>query len=72
MVSEVVMNGHESSEKPDRCTEAQLKKVGVSLVAFANVRLRCHRCGQCWSPNLRPGGGLPKGYWKCPNGCNVK
>ena len=31
------MNAHESSERPDRCTEAQLKKVGVSLVAFANV-----------------------------------
>jgi hypothetical protein len=23
-----------------------------------------------WTPNLLPGGRLPRGYWQCPNGCN--
>jgi hypothetical protein len=35
-----------------------------------NVILRCTACGWVWSPNLRSGGRLPKGYWKCPGGCN--
>ena len=66
------MNGHKSSSGPDRCTEGQLKKVGVSLVSLSNLLLRCDRCGQGWSPNLQPGGRLPRGYWKCPKGCNTK
>ena len=48
----------------------QLKKVGASIVRNNPKRLRCDRCGQEWSIK---GGGLrmPKGYWRCPNGCNA-
>ena len=32
----------------------------------------CNQCGAKWSPNLRTGGRLPRGWWKCPNGCNAQ
>lgn len=32
---------------------------------------RCQQCGQVWSPNSPAGGRLPRGWWKCPNGCNA-
>lgn len=32
--------------------------------------LQCDTCGLTWSPNIQPGGRLPKGYWKCPKQCN--
>lgn len=31
---------------------------------------RCQQCGQVWSPTLQTEGRLPRGWWKCPNGCN--
>lgn len=58
--------------RPKRPTAAQLAKVGVELrdILSNSACLACERCGQAWSPNLRGGGRLPRGYWKCPNGCN--
>jgi hypothetical protein len=32
---------------------------------------QCDGCGQVWSPNLGAGGRLPRGWWRCPNGCNA-
>ncbi len=55
---------------PKRFTEAELKKAGVKILSASNVQLKCEACGSWWSPNLLSGGRLPRGYWKCPNGCN--
>jgi len=45
----------------------------VTLVDQHRVLLRCDRCGQTWSPNIRSGRyGLPPGWWRCPDGCNVE
>lgn len=48
----------------------RLRTAQVSVVDPHGLLLQCDRCGQCWSPNLLSGGRLPKGYWKCQNGCN--
>lgn len=48
----------------------RLRRMGVELINEHSLRLQCVACGQVWSPNLRTGGSLPRGYWKCPNGCN--
>jgi hypothetical protein len=56
--------------RPRRCTEGQLKKVGVTLCDVHRLVLQCDACGQIWSPNLLSGGRLPRGYWKCPRGCH--
>lgn len=47
-----------------------LKQHGVSLIDERRIMLQCNSCGKGWSPNIQSGGRLPKGYWKCPNGCN--
>jgi hypothetical protein len=49
-----------------------LKKNGVTLLDEKRIILKCNHCGQIWSPNIQSGGRLPKGYWKCPNGCNYE
>jgi len=36
------------------------------------ILLKCKICGQVWSPNLRPGGRLPRGSFICPNNCTKK
>jgi hypothetical protein len=56
--------------RPRRCTEGQLKKVGVTLCDRHRLVLRCDACGQVWSLNVLPEGRLPRGYWKCPTGCH--
>lgn len=37
------------------------------LASRSRVWLRCVECGGVWLPNLRRGGGLPRGSWKCPH-----
>ena len=57
--------------KMPRCySEAQLAKVGVEVLHYDKVHLVCRECRTFWSPNILTGGKLPRGYWKCPNGCN--
>jgi hypothetical protein len=58
------------AEQYPKSLERRLKRVGVALLDAHSLRLACENCGQTWSPNLQPGGRLPRGYWKCPNGCN--
>jgi len=53
-------------------TDHEMAKVGVKILDPHGVWLQCERCGAKWSPNIQPGGRLPRGYWKCPNGCNVE
>jgi len=59
------------TKTPKRFSEGELKKVGVKVIDKKTVRLECERCGQQWSPNLLSGGDFPRGYWKCPEGCNT-
>lgn len=54
---------------PHEVSDSQLKKVGVSLVNAKSLMLRCGKCKETW-PIKQKGLRLPKGYWKCPNGCN--
>jgi len=49
-----------------------LRKNNVELIDKYRTLLQCKQCGIIWSPNLLSGGRLPKGYWKCPNGCNTQ
>ena len=49
-----------------------LKHRNVTLIDERRTWLQCNACGQTWSPNIQEGGRLPKGYWKCPHGCNFE
>jgi hypothetical protein len=55
---------------PLRFSYKELGKFGVTIVDPTGVWLSCNDCGKHWSPDLRTGGHLPRGYWKCPQGCN--
>lgn len=50
-----------------RWTDKSLARVGVVIVG---EHLACTQCGSEWSPNLRRGGRLPRGWWLCERGCN--
>lgn len=56
--------------RPRSCSTAEMEQVGAELLNPASVLLRCRQCGATGSPDLRPGGRLPRGYWPCPQGCN--
>ena len=56
--------------RPKRFTKNELLKANVILEDDRRIILRCGKCRQGWSPNIKAGGKLPRGYWKCPNGCN--
>jgi hypothetical protein len=58
--------------KPKRFSAAELDKCDVRIECRTGgrIHLSCTACGTAWSPNLVAGGHLPRGYWKCPNGCN--
>jgi serine/threonine protein kinase len=55
---------------PRRLSEAELAKVAVQLTDPERIILHCNVCWTGWSPNILPGGKLPRLYWRCPNGCN--
>ena len=54
---------------PHEISEYQLKKVGVRIVNPESLTIGCSRCAQSWTIRQK-GLRLPKGYWKCPRGCN--
>ena len=64
------MNIDNQAVRPRRFSEPELKRVQVEIIDPYRTVLRCALCGWGWSPMLRSGGRLPKGYWKCPGGCN--
>ena len=51
---------------------AALQRADVGCIDIAKFQLKCNCCGQVWSPNILSGGRLPRGYWKCPTGCNFE
>ena len=56
--------------RPDRFTAHQLARAGVQIVDADKVTLGCEWCGAVWTPDVRPGKKMPRGYWRCPNGCH--
>jgi len=62
----------EEKVRPARFTPAELKKVNVEVGEGwpYSTALWCLACGIFWAPMLQRGGRLPRGYWKCPKGCN--
>jgi hypothetical protein len=51
-----------------RAKKANVKVEGTEIGRFW---VTCNQCGAGWSPNLRARGYLPRGWWKCPRGCNA-
>jgi hypothetical protein len=47
-----------------------MKRTGLRVMKFSPLRLFCRECCTDWQPKKLPGGKLPNGYWRCPNGCN--
>jgi hypothetical protein len=41
----------------------------VEVVDASTGRCECNICGQVWFFNLRTGGRMFRGWWKCSNGC---
>jgi hypothetical protein len=60
------------TRRPRGCADMELRKVGVEIICPDEKVLKCQKCGVVWSPNIRPGGRLPRGWWQCPNGCNTE
>jgi hypothetical protein len=54
-----------------RFSGPELARVGITIKSRKPLFLACRRCDSTWSPNLQAGGKLPRGYWKCPKGCNA-
>jgi hypothetical protein len=54
---------------PNEFSPTQLKKVGILIVNGNPLRLRCDKCAEEWTLDKK-GLRLPKGYWRCPRGCN--
>src|SRR5713226_7601959 len=59
------------AKAPRRATDAELRRVGVERDLHRDGSFTCLNCGQEWQPTLRRGGLYPRGYWKCPEGCNA-
>lgn len=53
-----------------RFNESSLEMVNVKIVDKTEIVLKCKTCNLTWSPNKQTNGRLPRGWWKCPNGCN--
>jgi hypothetical protein len=59
------------SDVPNFWSAAELKKVGVSIRDGRGGGLVCDKCRSKWwttQPSRRE---RPRGYWKCPKGCNA-
>ena len=57
------------------CTRDELRKVNVRLLDGPSreyIGLVCDNCGNVWYPAPWAQTRLPKGYWLCPNGCNIE
>ena len=56
---------------PRKLSVESLERVGVLWNgSLFEMILQCVECNAVWSPDKLRGGGLPKGWWKCPRGCN--
>jgi hypothetical protein len=51
-----------------------LRRAAIEFIGVHGYdeRYRCLVCGQEWQPLNEPGAGrFYRGWWHCPNGCNV-
>ena len=48
----------------------KMEQKKIELVEGAEFTLRCQICGSTWTPEMEGRKRLPKGYWRCPKGCN--
>jgi len=48
----------------------KLEQKRVEITDEFKFVLRCGACHKAWTPVTENRLRLPKGYWKCPNGCN--
>jgi hypothetical protein len=64
--------GHGSSDRraPTRGTRAE-REHNINEDSPRAGWHSCRECGKGWSPNLLSGGRRPRGWWRCPNGCNA-
>lgn len=46
--------------------KARITRVGSRYYLF----YRCNSCEVVWSPSIKPGGRMYRGWWRCPHGCN--
>ena len=53
-----------------RLTPDALAQRGIALLDPARLWFRCLTCLRMWSPDFQAGGQLPRGWWRCPAGCN--
>ena len=60
------------SLEPAELAKHNVKLVSKDAAASGQIWLTCDKCGARWSPNLQKGGRLPRGFWRCPNGCNAE
>jgi len=59
--------------RPKKLTIRELAKAGVAWDGnLLRIPFVCPQCGKAWSPNVLSGGRMPKGYWHCPNKCNLR
>ncbi len=49
----------------------ELEKLGVRVLNKHELSLECISCGEVWAPKYHSDGTLSRGYWHCPNRCNV-
>lgn len=66
----VLERSYTDKEDVRQMSDADLKRLGVSLVNRQDVTLKCNVCGETWSPQLDANGKLPFDYWECPARCN--
>lgn len=52
--------------------KAREVNVEVDRGIEGNLLVTCNGCGQVWQVLIQSGGRRnPRGWWKCPNGCNT-
>ena len=50
----------------------KLRQKEIEISDESSFTLKCKICGEIWTPETENRQRLPKGYWKCPKGCNEK
>jgi hypothetical protein len=53
-------------------TSSSVANRNVTVVDYvSSYTLQCNECGKRWSPNIQPGGRLPRYFAMCENRCNA-
>jgi PleD family two-component response regulator len=61
-----------SEIKISRHVRNKIEKEELDLIDPTQFILKCRQCGNIWEVDKHNRLRLPKGYWKCSNGCNEK